>query len=229
MSATADRTKPGPSPRHHARGRAPAVRPGPQPAEPDFAVSQGFRALRRPRPGDAEAEHPGTRQGRPLPRHDFAVKATAPAGSRGRPERIRRVVGWMRRAPLRVVMVACLVAAGLLLVGSVAHITDLLRHGLHPYPWAPDWLNLYWSSLAVLDPLAALLLIGGKRRGVDLACGIMVTDVAANWYAAYGIQHTGFLAQPGLQRLTAFALLVLATTPLLRGHLADRAHRRTAD
>ncbi|MET9861751.1 hypothetical protein ABZY93_20990 [Streptomyces smyrnaeus] len=113
-----------------------------------------------------------------------------------------------------------LIAAGLLFVGGVAHLLDLLRHGLHPYDWAPTWLNLYWSSLVVLDPLAAVLLFRGKRRSADLACAIMATDLAANWYAVYGIQHSDFLAQPGLQRLTAFGAFVLVCTPFLRKHLS---------
>ncbi|MFD7256716.1 hypothetical protein [Streptomyces sp. NPDC059874] len=104
---------------------------------------------------------------------------------------------------------------------AVAHITDLLRHGLNPYAWAPTRLNLYWSSLALFDPLAAALLIGGKRRGADLACAVMATDIVANRYAIHGIQHSGLLAQPGLQRLTAFAVLVLGTAPFIRRHLAN--------
>ncbi|MFI9624496.1 hypothetical protein [Streptomyces sp. NPDC052042] len=126
---------------------------------------------------------------------------------------------WTRHAPRWVVALVCAYAAGLLCVGSVAHLSDLLRHGLHPYGWAPDWLNLYWSSLALFDTLAALLLLRGRRTGIDLAALIMATDLAANWYAAYGIQHSTFLDQPGLQRLTAFAALVLGTAPFARRHL----------
>ncbi|MFC8705368.1 hypothetical protein ACFUIV_24750 [Streptomyces anulatus] len=62
------------------------------------------------------------------------------------------------------------------------------------YAWAPGRLNLYWSSLAVLDPLAAFFLLRGKRIGLDLACGVMVTDLAANLHAAYGLRDTGLLA-----------------------------------
>lgn len=41
----------------------------------------------------------------------------------------------------------------LVAVGAASHIADLVRSGLHPYSWAPDWLTLYWSSLAVFDSL----------------------------------------------------------------------------
>ncbi|MFF8913610.1 hypothetical protein ACF08M_09865 [Streptomyces sp. NPDC015032] len=125
----------------------------------------------------------------------------------------------MHHTPRWAVIWACVIAAGLLFVGVSAHVTDLLSHGLHPYDWAPGWLNLYWSSLALFDMLAAVFLITGKRRGIDLACAIMATDLAANWYAVYGIQHSNLAAQPGLQRLIAFAALVLGAAPFIRRHL----------
>ncbi|MEU7032048.1 hypothetical protein AB0A60_35800 [Streptomyces sp. NPDC046275] len=131
------------------------------------------------------------------------------------------MIGWMRHTPRWAVILACGIAAVLLFVGASAHITDLLRHGLHPYDWAPMWLNFYWSSLALFDTLAAVLLIRGKRRGIDLACVIMATDLAANWYAVHGIQDSNFAAQPGLQRLTVFAALVLGTAPFIRRHLTN--------
>ncbi|MFD3534657.1 hypothetical protein [Streptomyces sp. NPDC058664] len=129
------------------------------------------------------------------------------------------MIGWMRHTPRWAVISVCVIAAVLLFVGASAHVADLLSNGLHPYAWAPSWLNLYWSSLALFDTLAAVLLIRGERRGTDLACAIMATDLAANWYAVYGIQHSCFAAQPGLQRLTVFAVLVLGTAPFIRRHL----------
>ncbi|MGF1341566.1 hypothetical protein ACQSMD_15820 [Streptomyces flavovirens] len=128
---------------------------------------------------------------------------------------------WMHHAPRWTVISVCIIAAVLLFVGAFAHVTDLLSHGLHSYDWAPGWLNLYWSSLALFDALAGVLLIYGKRRGTDLACVIMATDLAANWYAVYGIQHSNLAAEPGLQRLAVFAALVLGTAPFIRRHLTN--------
>ncbi|RPK69745.1 hypothetical protein EES42_18270 [Streptomyces sp. ADI95-17] len=116
-------------------------------------------------------------------------------------------------------------AAVLVLVGIASHLADLLRDGLHPYGWAPDWLNLYWSSLAFLASAAALLLLRGRRAGVDLMCVVMVTDLAANWYAAYGIQHVDVSERPGLWRLAAFTLFTLATGPFVRARLRARHGR----
>nr|WP_318212189.1 hypothetical protein [Streptomyces sp. SJL17-1] len=90
-----------------------------------------------------------------------------------------------------------------------------------PLRLGTGWLNLYWSSLALFATLAAVFLIRGKRRGTDLVCAIMATDLAANWYAVYGIQHSSFAAQPGLQRMTVFAALVLGTAPFIRRHLTE--------
>ncbi|MEU2577338.1 hypothetical protein ACIP3B_34365 [Streptomyces anulatus] len=131
--------------------------------------------------------------------------------------------GWMSRSrtPRSTVVVVWVIAAVLVLVGGVAHVADLVRHGLWPYAWAPGWLNLYWSSLAVLDPLAAFFLLRGKRIGLDLACGVMVTDLAANLYAAYGLRDTGLLAKPGLQRVAVFALFVFGSAPFVRRRLGQ--------
>ncbi|MGW3395660.1 hypothetical protein [Streptomyces hydrogenans] len=131
------------------------------------------------------------------------------------------MIGWMHHTPRWTVISVCVIAAVLLFVGASSHVTDLLSHGLHPYDWAPGWLNLYWSSLALFDTLAAVFLIRGKRQGADLACAILATDLAANLYAVYGIQHSSLAAQPGLQRLTAFAALVLGAAPFIRRHLTS--------
>lgn len=48
-------------------------------------------------------------------------------------------------------------------------------------------MNVYWTALAVLDPLAAVLLIRARRAGLALALAIMVSDVAVNSYALYGL------------------------------------------
>lgn len=135
------------------------------------------------------------------------------------PGMLSDVMRWIGQTPRWVVALIVLYVIVLVFVGAASHVAALFRSGLHPYPWAPQWLNLFWSSLALFDSLAAVLLVGGKRSGVDLTCAIMATDLAANWYAAYGIQHTTLATQPGLERLTAFTLLVFITGPFLRSRL----------
>ncbi|MEU7022601.1 hypothetical protein ABZ990_18340 [Streptomyces sp. NPDC046203] len=107
-----------------------------------------------------------------------------------------------------------------LLIGTVTHVGDLLSHGLFPHAsFAPKWLNLYWSALAVLDPLTAVLLLRGRRVGADLLVVVMATDLAANLYAVYGPLGSSVGEQGGLQRLLAFGLFVFATAPWVRGGL----------
>ncbi|MFE4975028.1 hypothetical protein ACFRAR_23360 [Kitasatospora sp. NPDC056651] len=73
--------------------------------------------------------------------------------------------------------------------------------------------------------LAALLLLAGRPAGVGLTCAIMATDLTANSYAVYRLQHSGLAEQPGIQRIAAFTALVLPTAPWLRGRLRAAGFR----
>ncbi|MFD8554725.1 hypothetical protein ACFV08_24795, partial [Streptomyces fradiae] len=74
-----------------------------------------------------------------------------------------------RGAVAAVVAVHCAALA----FGTVAHVSDLVTGGLRPHAaFAPWWLDAYWTSLAVLDPLALVLLLWGRRLGVDLLCAV---------------------------------------------------------
>ena len=83
-------------------------------------------------------------------------------------------------------------------IGAVSHALDFIALGPRPYSWGPPLLETFWSSLVVLDPAAAGLLLFGKRRaGLALAAIIMVCDVAANSYAFFVLGIEGFtLALP---------------------------------
>ncbi|KAF0649809.1 MULTISPECIES: hypothetical protein [Streptomyces] len=64
-----------------------------------------------------------------------------------------------RGAVAAVVAVHCAALA----FGTVAHVSDLVTGGLRPHAaFAPWWLDAYWTSLAVLDPLALVLLLWGR-------------------------------------------------------------------
>ncbi|MGA5820125.1 hypothetical protein ACPC54_19940 [Kitasatospora sp. NPDC094028] len=131
------------------------------------------------------------------------------------------MIGRWRGAPRAVVAVTAVYVLVLAGVGVTVHVGDLLRAGLHPYPWAPAWLNLYWSSLAVLDALAALLLLAARPSGAVLTGVIMATDLAANAYAGFGLKGLGLAEQAGLQRIAAFTAFVALTAPWLTGRLRD--------
>ncbi|HEV7694437.1 MAG TPA: hypothetical protein VGO52_26610 [Hyphomonadaceae bacterium] len=78
---------------------------------------------------------------------------------------------------------------------------------------APPWMNVYWTSLALFDPLTVILLWTRRRYGVWLGIAVMVTDVAINSYAAYGLGFSGFGLFLQLQSL--FGGFVLGSAALL--------------
>ena len=128
-------------------------------------------------------------------------------------------MGWWRTAPRWVVLTTVAIAVVFLGVGTVTHVTDFLSGGLMSHPWAPRWLNLYWTSLAIADTTAGVLLLAGRRRGIELAMAIMVTDLLANAYAAVVVRNEELLAEPGMVRIAAFTAVVLVIGPLVRPHL----------
>lgn len=42
---------------------------------------------------------------------------------------------------------------------------------------APTWMNVYWTTLTALDPLAAVLLIRRRSAGLALGAAIILSDV----------------------------------------------------
>ncbi len=107
-----------------------------------------------------------------------------------------------------------LVLAGLLAYGTVVHVVQLVLSGGSPDPACPAWLSVYFVSLTVADPLAAVLLLGRRRLGVALAVTVHVTDAAANADANYGLDP-GAGVTPGrvgqaLVTLVAVGALVAA-------------------
>ncbi|RIV41407.1 hypothetical protein [Micromonospora radicis] len=115
---------------------------------------------------------------------------------------------------IRVVVVA---AAGVLAYGGIVHLGDLvgLRPGGPDASSTPGWLLLYFTSLTVLDPLAALLLALRRLEGLFLGCAILVTDAAANGYANYVLDGTAGVTpgRVGQAVITALAVALLLATP----------------
>lgn len=99
-------------------------------------------------------------------------------------------------------------------IGTVSHALDFVVLGLRPYNWGPPMLEAFWSSLVVLDPVAAGLLLFGKRRaGLVLAAIIIVCDVVANSYAVFVLGIEGFAVALPLQ--AAFLGFVLGSIGFL--------------
>jgi len=72
-------------------------------------------------------------------------------------------------------------------IGTTTHTLQLVNRGWVVFAAAPVWMNVYWTALTFLDPLAAVLLIRARRAGLALALAIMVSDVAVNSHALHGL------------------------------------------
>lgn len=111
-----------------------------------------------------------------------------------------------RSLVLRAIYATCLVGA------TATHLNYELRYGLtlggleflgYPLP-----VRLYWASLTLLDPLAAVLLFVLPRAGLILCVAIIVTDVLNNGWVFYQFASRSAL-NLGLQ--VAFLVFVLIT------------------
>ncbi|MER7009682.1 hypothetical protein ABT297_42490 [Dactylosporangium sp. NPDC000555] len=101
------------------------------------------------------------------------------------------------------------VQAVVLAYGGVVHVIQLVTGGWPPYPWWPIWLAVYFTSLTLLDPLAAALLVARRAIGLYLAAFILVTDAAANWYATYCLPGGTAVARIAQAVISVLALVSL--------------------
>lgn len=70
--------------------------------------------------------------------------------------------------------------------GAITHIVDIVRFGWLPYTFAPFWMNVFWTQLAVSDLIVILMVYKGRTRiAIGLAFIIMAFDVAVNLLAFY--------------------------------------------
>ncbi len=96
-----------------------------------------------------------------------------------------------------------------LLAGMSTHAAMLWRHGFFwDYGGVPQFTQVFWTSLTLLDPLAAILLIVAPRVGLVATLSIISTDVVHNlwFFQRYDIPFNWVLAAQ-----CAFLIFVLAT------------------
>ena len=117
--------------------------------------------------------------------------------------------------------------AACLLAGAANHVRILIEHGLFwDYGGVAPVSALYWSSLTLLDPLAAALLFVRPRFGVAATAVLIVTNVAHNLavtahYAPEG-EFLSRAANPFMLAQLGFMLFVAATARIARrGTLRD--------
>jgi hypothetical protein len=108
---------------------------------------------------------------------------------------------------IRCVWALCLLAAG------YNHAALLIEHGLAWDYGGVPWLSaVYWSSLTILDPLAAALLFVRPRVGIICTIALIVTNVVHNISLTAArvpaSQLADALSNPLIMSQTGFMLLV---------------------
>lgn len=97
-------------------------------------------------------------------------------------------------------------------IGTATHSYDVYLHGW-PVNWShiPEWINIFWSSLLILDPLVILLLWKKRNLAILLAFLIMISDVSINSYVAYNVTSYGMNMYLVLQGIFLIFLLSSAS------------------
>ena len=109
------------------------------------------------------------------------------------------------------------IASGVFGYGAVVHVIHLVLGGWNPYPSLPAWLAVYFISLTLFDPVAAMLLLFRRRVGLVLGCTVLVSDAVANGYANYVTDASSGLTagRVGQAVITLLAVALLTTAPRL--------------
>lgn len=110
------------------------------------------------------------------------------------------------------------------------HVADIITAGMFPYDqfWdVPCWMNVYWTSLTLLDPLAIVVLLFYLRPGLLFYFLIMFSDVAINIYANYTFWKIPFLENYFLASQVLFLLFLCVTAPfILKHHVSSGAYQQ---
>lgn len=90
-----------------------------------------------------------------------------------------------------------------------------MRDGLFGYSYVPLPINIYWTLLTILDPLAIIFLIFLPFYGMALSVLIMASDIAVNFSVTlYSYFQTGIFSDGLLWAQVAFGLFVFVTVPI---------------
>ena len=103
--------------------------------------------------------------------------------------------------------------------GAVVHLVALAAAVAGPAALldarVPGWLAVYWVSLTVLDPVAAVVLALRRRVGLGLSAGVLLSDSVVNGYAVHGLGLGVPWAWAGHLLVTAVAVTVVLTWPVV--------------
>lgn len=112
------------------------------------------------------------------------------------------------------------------LLGACAHIRDIIWRGFPPYTDVPLAINVYWTSLIVLDLLVASCLLVQRRLAALLAVAVMASDILVDVYEASKLGHQSILTNFPLQGICVFGVFVFVTAPLIWKHSNNPGQER---
>jgi hypothetical protein len=101
-------------------------------------------------------------------------------------------------------------------VGTFTHWKDIVSSGWITCHECSIAANIYWFSLAFVDPLAIVLILIRQKTGIRIMQLIMFTDVAVN--LAVGISEFstyGHWTMQGLYFQVPFMAFIFATAPFV--------------
>jgi len=116
--------------------------------------------------------------------------------------------------------------------GTFMHVSWVISNGLFNHKSDPIFLNYYWDSLTLLDPLAGLFLFIRPRIGIWMVVAIIVSDVIFNtiyfadelFFSFKGTISVWLFKYWEIVCQWLFCIFVLVTFPQLRQELKnDRA------
>lgn len=122
--------------------------------------------------------------------------------------------------------------AACLLIAAANHARILLQRGLFWDYGGVAWtIAAYWSSLTILDPIAAALLFARPKVGIVSVILLIITNVVHNLFVTAGHSSDGALlsriaSSPLILSQLAFLMLVAATARIAwRGSESSRQLR----
>ena len=102
------------------------------------------------------------------------------------------------------------------------HVMDLIKFGFFPYQRlnsnVPVWLNIYWTLLTLVDPLAIVLLLYFIDVGLVLYGMVIVSDVLINYWFMISTKGLSSLMNFGQISQLLFLIFYLATVLFIHKH-----------
>jgi len=97
-------------------------------------------------------------------------------------------------------------------IGRGIHLLDIVQSGWMPYNYAPDWMNLYWTSLVFFDFAVIGFLLFYRKVGLIISLLIMLSDV---WINAIAINIFNLNVHWGVVVQTVFLGFIIGSIGFL--------------